>query len=145
MRFRQTGLESGQCPLVPFQSFEEGLSVDFLCQPQNVLFVPAIKALDSIRIREGLVQTVPMLIKEEILLEAPHLENVVHQIIRDFHQSQSVSDLTMDLKAKYGKHQDRQEAEQEGQDDLAPNLESGLLHGIILSTAGMGVRELYGR
>jgi hypothetical protein len=76
----------------------------------------------------GFPQAGGLVVEKEVLFETAGLQQALEQVIGEFHQAQPMTDFPMHLKAEDCEDQDRQDTEQEGQDDLAPNLIGGLFH-----------------
>ena len=87
-----------------------------------------VKLGDVIGVLPGFLQAGRLMVEKEVFLKAAGLQQTLEQVVGEFQQPQAVTDLPVHLEAENGEHQDRQHAEQEGQDDLAPDLVSGFFH-----------------
>ena len=70
-----------------------------------------------------------MFVEEEVFFETSNFEYIVYQIIGNFHDPQSVSDLPMNLKAEDSENEDREKAEEKSQNYLASNPERDFFQG----------------
>ena len=68
------------------------------------------------------------MVKEEILFKTAHLQQALKQVVGEFQQPQALADFPVHLEAESREDQHRQDAEQKGQDDQAPNLVGGFFH-----------------
>ena len=71
-----------------------------------------------------------MFVEEEVFFETSNFEYIVYQIIGNFHDPQSVSDLPMNLKAEDSENEDREKAEEKSQNYLASNPERDFFQGV---------------
>jgi len=84
----------------------------------------------ALQISFGLIKAGRLPVEEEIFLHPAQLQDVVKHVVGEFQKPQAMADFPVDLEAEGRENQHRQQAEQESQNDLAPNLKGGLLHNL---------------
>jgi hypothetical protein len=84
----------------------------------------------ALQIGFGLIEAGHLPVKEEIFLHPAQLQDVVKHVVGEFQKPQAVADFPVDLETERRENQHRQQAEQESQDDLAPNLKGCFLHNL---------------
>ena len=84
----------------------------------------------ALQIGFGLIKAGHLPVKEEIFLHPAQLQDVVKHVVGEFQKPQAVADFPVDLETERRENQHRQQAEQESQNDLAPNLKGSFLHNL---------------
>ncbi len=107
-------------------------------QPQDFGLMAQVKLGDVIGVLPGFLQAGRLMVEKEVFFKAAGLQQTLEQVVGEFQQPQTVTNLPVHLEAENGEHQDRQHAEQEGQDDLAPDLVSGFFHQWVFYSPSVG-------